>query len=109
MISIQQVQHGINQLYPSLPLEDACAWVQWIMTQSNYRLFTVGKSVCIVKVYDQIDPPWTRVAHEVAWWGHGRDAVRSLHRGMDWARLQGASLFGYSLAPQLGIVKWRRL
>ena len=100
---------AIEQLYPDLSPKDCHAWLEWTATQLDYYQAKVGQSVCVVKVYNHVDPPWKRVAHEVAWWGHGRDAVRALHRGMDWARLQGAEMFGYSLAPHLDIVKWRKL
>jgi len=50
-----------------------------------------------------------RVAQEVAWWGHGRQAVRALQRGMEWAALQGATLYGYSLAPNYHLLKWKSL
>lgn len=100
---------AVEQIYPGLDPEAFQAWAHWTTTQPNYYAARVGDSTCIVKVYDQIDPPWHRVAQEVAWCGHGKDAVRALHRGMDWARLQGAVAFGYSLAPRLDIVKWRSL
>lgn len=99
----------IQQLYPSLSPIECQAWLEWTYTQPHYYHAIVGHAGCIVKVYNQTDPPWLRVAQEVAWWGHGRQAVRALHRGMDWARLQGAQMFGYSLAPHLDVVKWRRL
>ncbi len=103
------IAQGIQQLYPGLPLNDCIAWVEWTRTQPDYYVVTIGNSTCISKVYNQSDPPWLRVAHEVAWWGIGRDAVRTLHRGMDWARLQGATHYGYSIAPRLDTVKWRVL
>ena len=103
------VHQAVQQLYPSLSERECEAWLAWARQQSNYHICRVGQAGCITKYYDQIDPPWKRVAHEVAWWGYGRDAVRALHRGMDWARLQGATDFGYSLAPHYEIVKWRRL
>lgn len=100
---------GIKQLYPSLLLPEVLAWYDYISTQPDYDIAQVGQAVCITKVFNQIDPPWLRVAQEVAWWGHGRDVVRALQRGMDWARLQGAQYYGYSLAPELTVVKWRPL
>ena len=100
---------AIQQLYPSLNLQECNAWLEWLSTQPDYYIATVGQATCISKVYNQIDPPWLRVAQEVAWWGHGREAVRALQRGMDWARLQGASHYGYSLAPRLDIMRWRPL
>lgn len=99
----------LQQLYPNLPIPEVHAWFQWVVTQPNYKLYQIQHAGCVVKVYNQIDPPWLRVAQEVAWWGHGRDAVRVLHRGMDWARLQGATLFGYSLAPHYDRMRWRTL
>ena len=103
------VQAAIDQLYPRLSAEECSLWLAWASTQPDYYIAIVGQAVCISKVYNQVDPPWQRVAQEVAWWGHGRDAVRALHRGMDWARLQGASLYGYSLAPRFDTMKWRKL
>ena len=99
----------VAQLYPSLSAEQCEAWVMAISTRPDYYIVDMPDAGCIVKVYNQSDPPWLRVAHETAWWGHGRHAVRALHRGMDWARLQGATHFGYSLVPHLDVVKWRRL
>lgn len=103
------VQAAINQLYPGLSVQECTAWLLWVMEQPDYYVAVVGQSTCITKVFNQVDPPWLRVAQEVAWWGTGRDAVRALHRGMEWARLQGATVFGYSLAPQLNTVYWREL
>lgn len=103
------VSETITQLYPNLSPEECEEWAAWTLSQPNYYWARVGKSVCVVKVYNQPDPPWLRVAHEVAWNGYGRDAVRALHRAMDWAKLRGATMFGYSLAPRLDIVKWRKL
>jgi hypothetical protein len=100
---------GINQLYPGLSVQECSLWLEWVYTQPDYYVSTIGQSTCITKVYDQVDPPWLRVAQEVAWWGHGRDAVRVLRRGMDWARLQGAVMYGYSLAPHYDILRWRKL
>ena len=90
----ESISRAIQQLYPSLDPEKAQHWLAWALQQPDYYLARVGQAVCVVKVYDQVDPPWLRVAHEVAWWGHGRDAVRALHRGMAWARLRGATQFG---------------
>lgn len=97
---------AIQQLWPSLDPIEGNLWFQWVATQPNYHIDTIGQATCVTKVFDQEDPPWLRVAQEVCWWGHGRDAVRALHRGMDWARLQGAQLYGYSLAPRLDLMKW---
>lgn len=99
----------IAQLYPGLPLDKSEAYLEVIMQRPDYYVTEIKDAGCIVKVYNQSDPPWLRVAHEVCWWGHGKQAVRALHRGMDWARLQGATYFGYSLVPHLDVVKWRRL
>ncbi len=101
--------HGVAQLYPSLSIPECQAWLEWVSTRPDYDIAIVGEAVCVTKVYDQVDPPWLRVAQEVAWWGHGRDAVRALHRGMDWARLQGAVQYGYSLAPQYEMLRWKPL
>ena len=99
-----------QQLSPEIPVQHCAAWAKYtLMHPESYYWAVVGKAGCIVKVYDQSDPPWKKVAQEVCWWGSGRDAVRSLHRGMDWARLQGAELFGYALAPDYLTTKWRRL
>lgn len=103
------ILQALDQVYSDVDPVEFQAWVQWTQTQPDYYHARVGSSTCIVKVYNQIDPPWKRVACEVAWCGRGRDAVRALHRGMDWARLQGAELFGYSLAPHLDTMKWRTL
>lgn len=103
------VKAAISQLYPGLPVRECTAWLLWAMEQPDYYVTSIGQSTCVTRVYNQVDPPWLRVAQEVAWWGHGKDAVRVLHRGMDWARLQGATLYGYSLAPQLTIMKWKVL
>ena len=100
---------AVQQLWPGLSVAECTAWVEWVHTQPDYYVVTIGNSTCITKVYNQFDPPWLRVAHEVAWWGTGRDAVRTLHRGMDWARLQGATHYGYSLMGQLDRVTWRIL
>lgn len=100
---------ALEQVYSDVDPEEFQAWVHWTLTQPDYYMARVGDSTCIVKVYNQPDPPWKRVAHEVAWCGHGRDAVRALHRGMAWAKLQGATMFGYSVLPRLDIVKWRTL
>lgn len=99
----------VQQLYPSLSVEECTNWVSWIATQPNYHIDEIGHAGCISKVYSQTDPPWLHVAQEVAWWGHGKAAVRALHHGMDWARLQGATLYGYSLAPHYLVFTWRRL
>lgn len=109
MTYIEHIQQGIQQLYPELSNEQVLAWFEWIVTQPDYYIATIGQATCVTKVYNQSDPPWLRVAHEVAWWGTGRDAVRVLHRGMDWARLKGATHYGYSIAPRLDVVKWRSL
>ena len=99
----------IAQLWPGLSVVECTQWLEWAETQPDYYVTTIGAATCVSKVYDQTDPPWLRIAQEVAWWGHGRDAVRVLHRSIDWARLQGAVLYGYSLAPRLDLVKWRVL
>jgi hypothetical protein len=106
---VYDVQGAVIQLYPGLSVAECTAWLDWVGTQPDYYINSIGSAVCITKVYNQSDPPWLRVAHEVAWWGTGRDAVRVLHRGMDWARLKGATHYGYSIAPHLDIVKWRVL
>lgn len=103
------VQAAVDQVMPEVDAREFQAWVAWTTTQPNYYMARVGNSTCIAKVYTQIDPPWYRVGQEVAWCGSGRDAVRSLKRCMDWAKLQGAVLFGYSLLPDLNTFKWRRL
>ena len=103
------VQAAITQLYPSLSVVECTAWLLWASEQPDYYITTIGQATCVTKVFNQVDPPWLRVAQEVAWWGHGKDAVRALHRGMDWARLQGAVLYGYSLMPDLTITKWKQL
>jgi hypothetical protein len=108
-MSSDDVPAAIQQLYPGLSVGECTGWLNWVEHQPDYYIARVGKAVCITKVYNQIDPPWLRVAHEVAWWGTGRDAVRALHRGMAWARLKGATHYGYSLVPHLDIVKWRVL
>lgn len=100
---------GITQLHPGLSIPECTAWMQWVLQQPDYYVTTIGDSTCVTKVFNQIDPPWYRMAQEVAWWGHGRDAVRTLHRSMNWARLQGALYYGYSLAPRLTLVKWKPL
>lgn len=110
MIDVPEaMQAAIQQSGLTLSHPEVCNWAYWTLTQPDYYWAVVGKAGCIVKVTDQIDPPWQRVAHEAAWWGHGKDAVRALHRGMDWARLQGAIRFGYSVAPRLDLIKWRKL
>lgn len=109
LLMSNDVQRAIDQLYPGLPLNECIAWLDWVKTQRDYYVVTIGQATCVTKVYDQLDPPWLRVAQEVAWWGHGRDAVRVLQRGMDWARLQGASHYGYALAPDVKSVHWREL
>ena len=106
---LSSVPAAINQLYPGLSLYECQAWLDWVQTQPDYYVSTIGQATCVTKVFNQVDPPWLRVAQEVAWWGHGRDAVRALQRGMDWARLQGASMYGYSLAPRLDILRWKQL
>lgn len=100
---------AVEQLFPSLSVEECTYWMDWVETQPDYYITKINDAVCVSKVYNQLDPPWLRVAHEVAWWGTGRDAVRVLHRGMDWARLKGATHYGYSIAPHLDVVKWRVL
>ena len=92
-----------------LDSDECAAWLAWALTQPNYYISTAGDAVCVTKVFHQIDPPWYCMAHEVLWIGSGRDAVRALHRGMDWARLRGAVKYGYSLAPHLDITKWKQL
>ena len=109
LFTLAEAQTALAQLYPTLSPHECQAWANWTLTQDNYYWVRVGEAVCGVKVYTQIDPPWLTVAQEVAWWGTGRDAVRALHRAMDWARLQGATMFGYSLAPNLGTITWRKL
>src|SRR5574339_427262 len=96
------VQHVHDKLTPDLPVKDCKAWALYTLRNPDtYYWARVGQAGMIVKVYNQPDPPWKRVAQEICWWGPKRDAVRSLHRGMDWARLQGAELFGYSLYPNI--------
>lgn len=107
--NLPNLEPAIQQLYPSLSLKECTAWLLWLSTQPDYYISTVGDATCITKVFDQVDPPWLRVAQEVCWWGHGRDAARALQRGMGWARLQGAVMYGYSLAPRLDVLRWRRL
>ena len=99
----------IQQLYPSLSLAEVEVWSNWVRRQPNYHIAQVGKAGCVVKYYDQEDPPWYRIGLEVAWWGHGRDAVRALKQGRLWAKLKGAHLFGYSLQGDLYTTRWRRL
>lgn len=99
----------IEQLWPGFPVEQVQAWLDWVPTQPDYCIYRVGQAGCVAKVYVMPDPPHLRLAQEVAWWGHGRDAVRALHRCIDWARLQGATRFGYSLAPHYHLTKWKRL
>ena len=106
---MDRIEQAIQQLYPSLNHTECAAWLEWALRQSEYSLFTVRDAACVVKVYDSIDPPWQRMALEVVWCGIGRDAVRALHRGMDWARLKGATLFGYSLQHDLSTTRWRKL
>ena len=110
LILLNQVVEGaINQLYCGLSIEECREWLIWVAGQPNYYINSIGSAVCVTKVYDMEDPPWLRVGQEVAWWGYGREAVRVLQRGMDWARLKGAVQYGYSLAPHLDVVKWRLL
>ena len=109
MTQVLDVAGIIDQLIPGLSVAEISAWIDWTRTQADYYEVTIGNSTCITKVYDQCDPPWYRVAQEVLWSGSGRDAVRTLHRGMDWARLQGATYYGYSLAPRLDLIRWRVL
>ena len=110
LASLNQVVGGaIEQLYRGLSIDECRAWLLWAAIQPNYYISSIGSAVCVTKVYTMEDPPWLRVGQEVAWWGHGRDAVRVLQRGMDWARLKGAVRYGYSLAPRLDVVKWRLL
>lgn len=106
---MEEAHRIVQQLWPGFPVEECHAWVQWVATQPQYCTYRVGSAGCIAKVYVLEDPPYLRLAQEVAWWGHGREAVRALHRSMDWARLKGATLFGYSLAPNYLITKWKRL
>lgn len=107
--NLPDMHAAVQQLYPSLNVDECNAWLDWLATQPDYHIDTVGHATCITKVFNQVDPPWLRVAQEVCWWGHGRDAVRAIQRGMDWARLQGASHYGYSLAPRLDLVRWKTL
>ena len=79
---LPNLEPAIQQLYPSLSLRECNLWLQWLATQPHYHIDTIGEATCITKVFNQEDPPWLRVAQEVAWWGHGRDVVRVLHRGM---------------------------
>lgn len=104
-----EVQQAIDQLAPGLPLDEISCWFDWVEQQPDYYISTVGQAHCVTRVVDTIDPPWQRVAIEVAWWGHGRDAVRALHRGMEWAKLQRAVKYAYSLIPRLDILYWRVL
>ena len=106
---LPNLEPAIQQLYPSLNLRECTQWLEWLSTQPDYYIATVGEATCISKVFDQVDPPWQRVAQEVCWWGHGRDAVRALQRGRDWARLQGAILYGYSIAPHYHTLRWKTL
>lgn len=103
------IADGIRQLYPTLSVDDCTAWLAWVSQQPNYYICRIGQSICIGKVFTQVDPPWLKLAQEVVWTGHGREAVRTLNRTKEWARLQGATHFGYALAPRLDIVKWRKL
>jgi len=108
--SVEQIVEGaIAQIWPGLSVSECTQWLGWVVTQPNYYMTTLRQATCVSKVYTQSDPPWLRVAYEVAWWGRGRDAVSVLHRSMDWARLQGAVMYGYSLAPKVDTVKWRAL
>jgi hypothetical protein len=100
---------AVAQLMPGLDVGECTRWLEWVVTQPDYHLDTVGQAHCVTKVYWQVDPPWECMAQEVCWWGYGRDAVRALHRGMDWARLQGAQRYGYSLAPRLTQMTWKTL
>lgn len=108
-MTLPDMAPAVAQLYPSLSVAECTEWIAWVSQQPDYYIVTIGESTCVSKVYNQSDPPWLRVAQEVAWWGKGREAVRALHRSMDWARLQGATLYGYSLAPDYYTVRWKEL
>jgi hypothetical protein len=96
--------------YPDIDPAEMQAWFAATIENPDYYWAIVGEAICIAKVYNQVDPPWLRIAHEVGWWGGTkRDRVRALHKAMNWAKLRGATMFGYSFLTDLSIVKWRRL